>query len=48
MPPVTYALGVKDELGTPELGKFYTDRGFNRYGNFVRKGYIVFGSSRSF
>jgi hypothetical protein len=36
--PVTYPLGVKDELGTETLfkgvlGKVYTIRGFDRYGN---------------
>jgi hypothetical protein len=38
MSPVTYAPGVKDELGTEKLfksmlGKVYTVRGFDRYGN---------------
>jgi hypothetical protein len=38
MSHVTYAPGVKDELGTEELfksmlGKVYTVRGFDRYGN---------------
>jgi len=38
MSPVTFALGVKDELGTEKLfksmlGKVYTVRGFDRYGN---------------
>jgi hypothetical protein len=38
MSPVTFPPGVKDELGTEELfksmlGKVYTVRGFDRYGN---------------
>jgi hypothetical protein len=38
MSPVTFAPGVKDELGTEKLfksmlGKVYTVRGFDRYGN---------------
>jgi hypothetical protein len=38
MPPVTFAPGVKDELGTKKLfksmlGKVYTVRGFDKYGN---------------
>ena len=38
MAPVTYAPGVKDELGTEKLfkrmlGRVYTVRGFDRYGN---------------
>jgi len=38
MSPVTFAPGVKDELGTEKLfksmlGKVYTGRGFDRYGN---------------
>ena len=38
MSPVTYPPGVKDELGTEKLfknmlGKVYTIRGFDRYGN---------------
>ena len=38
MSPVTYAPGVKDELGTEKLfksmlGKVYTVRGFDKYGN---------------
>ena len=38
MPPLTFAPGVKDELGTKKLfksmlGKVYTIQGFDRYGN---------------
>ena len=38
MSPVTFAPGVKDELGTEKLfksmlGKVYTVRGFDSYGN---------------
>jgi len=38
MSPVTYAPGVKDEMGTEKLfksmlGKVYTVQGFDRYGN---------------
>jgi hypothetical protein len=38
MSPLTFAPGVKDELGTERLfksmlGKVYTIRGFDRYGN---------------
>lgn len=38
MSPVTYPPGVKDELGTEKLfknmlGKVYTVRGFDKYGN---------------
>jgi len=38
MSPVTYAPGVKDEMGTEKLfksmiGKAYTVRGFDKYGN---------------
>jgi len=38
MSPVTFAPGVKDELGTEKLfknmlGKVYTVRGFDKYGN---------------
>jgi hypothetical protein len=38
MSPVKFAPGVKDELGTEKLfksmlGKVYTVRGFDRYGN---------------
>jgi hypothetical protein len=38
MSPVTFAPGVKDELGSEKLfksmlGKVYTVRGFDRYGN---------------
>jgi hypothetical protein len=38
MSPVTFAPGVKDQLGTEKLfksmlGKVYTVRGFDRYGN---------------
>ena len=38
MSPVTYPPGMKDELGTEKLfksmlGKVYTVRGFDRYGN---------------
>jgi hypothetical protein len=38
MSPVTFAPGVKDEMGTEKLfksmvGKVYTVQGFNRYGN---------------
>lgn len=38
MPPLTFAPGVKDELGTEKLfksmlGKVYTVRGFDKYGN---------------
>lgn len=38
MSPVTFAPGVKDELGTEKLfksmlGKVYTIRGFDKYGN---------------
>ena len=38
MSPVTFAPGVEDELGTEKLfksmiGKVYTVRGFDRYGN---------------
>jgi hypothetical protein len=38
MSPVTFAAGIKDELGTQKLfksmvGKVYTVRGFDRYGN---------------
>ena len=38
MSPVTFPPGVKDELGTEKLfksmlGKVYTVRGFDRYGN---------------
>jgi hypothetical protein len=38
MSPVTFAPGVKDGLGTEKLfksmlGKVYTVRGFDRYGN---------------
>ena len=38
MPPITFAPGVKDELGTKKLsksmlGKVYTVRGFDKYGN---------------
>ena len=38
MSPVTFAPGVKDELGTERLfksmlGKVYTVRGFDKYGN---------------
>jgi hypothetical protein len=37
MPPLTFAPGVKDELGTAKLfksmlGKVYTVRGFDKYG----------------
>ena len=39
MSPVTFPPGVKDELGTEKLfksmlGKVFTVRGFDRYGNF--------------
>ena len=38
MAPLTFAPGVKDELGTKKLitrilGKIYTVRGFDKYGN---------------
>jgi len=38
MPPLTFAPGVKDELGTKKLfksmlGKVYTVQGFDKYGN---------------
>jgi hypothetical protein len=38
MSPVTFAPGVKDELGTEKLfksmlGRVYTVRGFDKYGN---------------
>ena len=38
IPPITFAPGVKDELGTKKLiknmlGKVYTVRGFDKYGN---------------
>jgi hypothetical protein len=38
MSPVTYPPGVKDEMGTEKLfksmiGKVYTVRGFDKYGN---------------
>lgn len=38
MSPVTFAPGVKDEMGTEKLfksmlGKVYTVRGFDKYGN---------------
>jgi len=38
MAPITYAPGVKDELGTEKLfksilGRVYTVRGFDKYGN---------------
>jgi len=38
MSPVTFPRGVKDELGTEKLfksmlGKVYTVRGFDKYGN---------------
>jgi hypothetical protein len=42
MSPVKFAPGVKDGLGTEKLfkgmlGKVYTVRGFDRYGNVERK-----------
>lgn len=38
IPPITFAPGVKDELGTRKLfkrmrGKVYTIRGFDKYGH---------------
>jgi len=38
LPPISFAPGVKDELGTKKLfrsmlGKVYTVRGFDKYGN---------------
>lgn len=38
IPPLTFAPGIKDELGTKALfksmiGKIYTVRGFDEYGN---------------
>jgi hypothetical protein len=38
LPPMNFAPGVKDELGTEKLfrsmlGKVYTVRGFDKYGN---------------
>ena len=38
MPPLAFAPGVKDELGTKKLiksmlGKVYTVQGFDKYGN---------------
>jgi len=42
MSPVTFPPGVKDELGTEQLfksmlGKVYTVRGFDKYGNVELK-----------
>ena len=55
MSPVTFAPGVKDELGTEKLfksmlGRVYTVRGFDRYGNveLQPKRLNTVGSSRNF